>query len=86
VTRSPTPRSDALQRPGNELRYKGLKPNATIVLVPASALQAMQLGGFAGITAPRRSCVPRLIRGDGDCRPLAAVMTAAGPFGVGPVA
>ena len=29
--------------------YEGLKQNATIVLVPSSALETMQLGGLAGI-------------------------------------
>jgi hypothetical protein len=31
--------------------YEGLKQNSTIVLVPSSALDSMQLGGLAGITA-----------------------------------
>jgi len=31
--------------------YEGLKQNATIVLVPSSALETMQLSGVAGITA-----------------------------------
>jgi regulator of protease activity HflC (stomatin/prohibitin superfamily) len=31
--------------------YEGLKQNATIVLVPSTALESMQLGGIAGITA-----------------------------------
>ena len=31
--------------------YEGLKENATIVLVPSTALESMQLGGIAGITA-----------------------------------
>jgi hypothetical protein len=31
--------------------YKGLKANATIVVVPSTALESMQLGGLAGITA-----------------------------------
>src|SRR5712675_944692 len=31
--------------------YEGLKDNATIVVVPSTALETMQLGGLAGITA-----------------------------------
>jgi regulator of protease activity HflC (stomatin/prohibitin superfamily) len=31
--------------------YEGLKENATIVIVPSTAVESMQLGGFAGLTA-----------------------------------
>jgi regulator of protease activity HflC (stomatin/prohibitin superfamily) len=31
--------------------YEGLKKNATIVIVPSSAVESMQLGGMAGLTA-----------------------------------
>jgi hypothetical protein len=31
--------------------YEGLKQNATIVVVPSSVLETMQLGGVAGLTA-----------------------------------
>jgi regulator of protease activity HflC (stomatin/prohibitin superfamily) len=31
--------------------YEGLKDNATIVIVPSSAVESMQLGGLAGLTA-----------------------------------
>ena len=31
--------------------YEGLKTNSTIVMVPSTALESMQLGGLAGITA-----------------------------------
>ncbi len=31
--------------------YEGLKHNSTIVIVPSSAVESMQLGGLAGITA-----------------------------------
>jgi hypothetical protein len=31
--------------------YEGLKHNATIVVVPSTAVESMQLGGIAGITA-----------------------------------
>jgi hypothetical protein len=31
--------------------YEGLKTNSTIVIVPSSAIETMQLGGLAGLTA-----------------------------------
>lgn len=31
--------------------YEGLKENATIVIVPSTAVESMQLGGLAGLTA-----------------------------------
>ncbi len=31
--------------------YEGLKQNSTIVIVPSSAVDTMQLGGLAGLTA-----------------------------------
>ena len=31
--------------------YEGLKQNATIVIVPSSAVETMQLGGLTGLTA-----------------------------------
>lgn len=31
--------------------YEGLKQNSTIVIVPSSAVESMQLGGLAGLTA-----------------------------------
>jgi regulator of protease activity HflC (stomatin/prohibitin superfamily) len=41
----------ALHLRAMNMLYEGLKQNATIVLVPSSALETMQLGGFAGVTA-----------------------------------
>jgi hypothetical protein len=31
--------------------YEGLKYNSTIVIVPSTAVETMQLGGLAGLTA-----------------------------------
>jgi hypothetical protein len=31
--------------------YEGLKQNSTIVIVPSSAIETMQLGGLTGLTA-----------------------------------
>ena len=41
----------ALHLRAMNMLYEGLKQNATIVIVPSTALESMQLGGLAGITA-----------------------------------
>jgi regulator of protease activity HflC (stomatin/prohibitin superfamily) len=41
----------ALHLRAMNMLYEGLKQNATIVLVPSSALDTMQLSGVAGLTA-----------------------------------
>ncbi len=41
----------ALHLRAMNMLYEGLKQNATIVLVPSTAVDTMQLGGLAGITA-----------------------------------
>ena len=41
----------ALHLRAMNMLYEGLKQNSTIVIVPSSALETMQLGGLAGITA-----------------------------------
>ena len=41
----------ALHLRAMNMLYEGLKENATIVLVPSSALDTMQLGGLAGMTS-----------------------------------
>jgi len=41
----------ALHLRAMNMLYEGLKQNSTIVLVPSLALETMQLGGLAGITA-----------------------------------
>lgn len=41
----------ALHLRAMNMLYEGLKQNSTIVVVPSSALETMQLGGLAGITA-----------------------------------
>jgi hypothetical protein len=38
--------------------YEGLKENSTIVLVPSSAIDTMQLGGLSGITALTMGLAP----------------------------
>ena len=46
-TNNPT----ALHLRAMNMLYEGLKANATIVIVPSSAVDTMQLGGVAGLTA-----------------------------------
>lgn len=41
----------ALHLRAMNMLYEGLKNNSTIVVVPSSALETMQLGGLAGVTA-----------------------------------
>jgi regulator of protease activity HflC (stomatin/prohibitin superfamily) len=43
--------------------YEGLKQNATIVIVPSTAVESMQLGGVAGLTALTMGLGPQ---GDGE--------------------
>ena len=40
----------ALHLRAMNMLYEGIKNNSTIVIVPSSALETMQLGGFSGIT------------------------------------
>ena len=46
-TNNPT----ALHLRAMNMLYEGLKQNSTIVIVPSSALETMQLGGLSGLTA-----------------------------------
>lgn len=46
-----TDNSVALHLRAMNMLYEGLKENATIVLVPSTAVESMQLGGLAGMTA-----------------------------------
>jgi len=41
----------ALHLRAMNMLYEGLKQNATIVIVPSSAVESMQLGGLSGMTA-----------------------------------
>jgi hypothetical protein len=41
----------ALHLRAMNMLYEGLKQNATIVIVPSSAVETMQLGGLTGLTA-----------------------------------
>jgi regulator of protease activity HflC (stomatin/prohibitin superfamily) len=48
----------ALHLRAMNMLYEGLKTNSTIVIVPSSALDTMQLGGLAGITALSMGLTP----------------------------
>jgi regulator of protease activity HflC (stomatin/prohibitin superfamily) len=41
----------ALHLRAMNMLYEGLKQNSTIVIVPSSAVETMQLGGLTGLTA-----------------------------------
>jgi hypothetical protein len=41
----------ALHLRAMNMLYEGLKQNSTIVIVPSTAVESMQLGGLAGLTA-----------------------------------
>jgi regulator of protease activity HflC (stomatin/prohibitin superfamily) len=48
----------ALHLRAMNMLYEGLKTNSTIVIVPSSALDTMQLGGLAGLTALTMGLTP----------------------------
>jgi regulator of protease activity HflC (stomatin/prohibitin superfamily) len=48
----------ALHLRAMNMLYEGLKTNSTIVIVPSSALDTMQLGGLAGMTALTMGLTP----------------------------
>jgi regulator of protease activity HflC (stomatin/prohibitin superfamily) len=48
----------ALHLRAMNMLYEGLKTNSTIVIVPSSALETMQLGGLAGLTALSMGLTP----------------------------
>jgi regulator of protease activity HflC (stomatin/prohibitin superfamily) len=49
----------ALHLRAMNMLYEGLKTNSTIVIVPSSALDTMQLGGLAGMTALTMGLTPK---------------------------
>jgi len=51
AARSYTSNPTALHLRAMNMLYEGLKTNSTIVIVPSTALETMQLGGIAGITS-----------------------------------
>ena len=51
--------------------YEGLKENATIVIVPSTAVESMQLGGLAGLTALTMGIGQEGAKGTGQVAPKA---------------
>jgi regulator of protease activity HflC (stomatin/prohibitin superfamily) len=51
AARTYTDNPTALHLRAMNMLYEGLKTNSTIVIVPSTALDTMQLGGLAGVTA-----------------------------------
>jgi regulator of protease activity HflC (stomatin/prohibitin superfamily) len=49
----------ALHLRAMNMLYEGLKQNSTIVIVPSSAVETMQLGGLAGLTALTMGLTPK---------------------------
>jgi regulator of protease activity HflC (stomatin/prohibitin superfamily) len=56
----------ALHLRAMNMLYEGLKEKATIVLVPSSALDTMQLGGLAGMTALAKGLAEELKNEDNE--------------------
>jgi regulator of protease activity HflC (stomatin/prohibitin superfamily) len=67
----------ALHLRAMNMLYEGLKSNSTIVIVPSSALDTMQLGGLAGMTAltmglgQNRASIEKEHNNNGDKTPVA---------------
>ncbi len=56
----------ALHLRAMNMLYEGLKTNSTIVIVPSSALETMQLGGLAGMTALTMGLTPGGVKKDSE--------------------
>jgi regulator of protease activity HflC (stomatin/prohibitin superfamily) len=85
----------ALHLRAMNMLYEGLKQNSTIVIVPSTAVESMQLGGLAGLTAltmglgeekamKERATRGAAIGGLGEAS-LPLTPTQTGQLGVGPV-
>ncbi len=69
----------ALHLRAMNMLYEGLKHNATIVLVPSSALETMQLGNLAGVTAMTSALAKNGAPKEPASAPLPAVQYHASP-------
>ncbi len=58
AARSYSSNPTALHLRAMNMLYEGLKSNSTIVIVPSTALESMQLGGLTGITAMSMGLTP----------------------------
>ena len=59
----------ALHLRAMNMLYEGLKTNSTIVIVPSSALETMQLGGLAGVTALTMGLNKERVKKENDNEP-----------------
>jgi len=59
----------ALHLRAMNMLYEGLKTNSTIVIVPSSALETMQLGGLAGMTALTMGLNKERVKNENDNEP-----------------
>ena len=65
--------------------YEGLKQNSTIVIVPSTAVESMQLGGLAGLTALTMGIGQEGSAGETKPPPVPLVMNGLAPTnGIGP--
>ena len=76
----------ALHLRAMNMLYEGLKQNSTIVIVPSTAVESMQLGGLAGLTAltmglgQERAIKERGNGAEGDSAPAPAVEESSLPL------
>ncbi len=59
----------ALHLRAMNMLYEGLKANSTIVIVPSTAVESMQLGGLAGMTALTMGLNQERAKKNGDGEP-----------------
>jgi regulator of protease activity HflC (stomatin/prohibitin superfamily) len=71
AARTYTDNPTALHLRAMNMLYEGLKQNATIVIVPSTAVESMQLGGIAGVTA-----LTKLLSQDQNKRPQASASSS----------
>jgi regulator of protease activity HflC (stomatin/prohibitin superfamily) len=69
----------ALHLRAMNMLYEGLKTNSTIVIVPSSAIETMQLGGLAGLTALTMGIGQDKALGTANNEPQANLPTATPP-------
>lgn len=68
----------ALHLRAMNMLYEGLKANATVVLVPSTAVDTMQLGSLAGVTALAKELMRQPPGGGPPTTPTPAMPTATG--------
>ena len=61
--------------------YEGLKQNSTIVIVPSTAVESMQLGGLAGMTALTMGIGQEQANGQKNGQPISGSPTENGANG-----